>query len=109
MCDFQVKVDNIKAAGYKGLIVFNRTGEDGCETLVNMLAVRTSRRSSCRARTASGSSASSPLAGYTCETDGDGRWDADARRPGRAGGHLGEFDGWGYTHMYKTDLTEGRR
>ena len=38
VCDFQVKLDNIAAAGYKGLIVFNRTGEDGCETLVSMLA-----------------------------------------------------------------------
>ena len=39
MCDFQVKLDNIEAAGYTGLIVFNRTGVDGCETLVSMLAV----------------------------------------------------------------------
>ena len=39
MCDFQVKIDLAKAAGYTSVIVFNRTGEDGCETLVNMLAV----------------------------------------------------------------------
>ena len=38
VCDFQVKLDNIMAAGYKWLVVFNRTGEDGCDTLVNMLA-----------------------------------------------------------------------
>ena len=40
VCDFQVKLDNIVAAGYKGLIVFNRTGVDGCETLVTMLAAQ---------------------------------------------------------------------
>ena len=39
MCDFQVKIDLAKAAGYTSVIVFNRTGADGCETLVNMLAV----------------------------------------------------------------------
>ena len=38
VCDFQVKIDLVKAAGYEGAIVFNRTGEDGCETLVTMLA-----------------------------------------------------------------------
>ena len=39
VCDFQVKIDLAKAAGYTSVIVFNRTGADGCETLVNMLAV----------------------------------------------------------------------
>ena len=62
VCDFQVKLDNIEAAGYVGLIVFNRTGEDGCETLVSMLAESATRRRRCssRARTASDCSGSSP-------------------------------------------------
>ena len=38
VCDFQVKIDLVEAAGYDGAIVFNRTGEDGCETLITMLA-----------------------------------------------------------------------
>ena len=32
VCDFTVKVQLVEAAGFEGAIVFNRTGEDGCET-----------------------------------------------------------------------------
>ncbi len=86
VCDFQVKLDNIEAAGYKGLIVFNRTGEDGCETLVSMLAAsETTRRSSSRARTAS------RLLGVDrrlVHVQRGRHRHGDARRPVRAGGHL---------------------
>lgn len=37
VCDFTVKVQNVEAKGYAGAIVVNRTGVDGCETLVTML------------------------------------------------------------------------
>lgn len=35
---FTEKVENVSGAGYAGGIVFNRTGDDGCETLFTMLA-----------------------------------------------------------------------
>src|SRR5829696_967700 len=73
VCDFQVKLDNIIAAGYSGLIVFNRTGVDGCETLVSMLAasettpaVFVSRKDGFRLLGVE------PGADYTCESDADG-------------------------------------
>ena len=68
VCDFQVKLDNIIAAGYKGLIVFNRTGAD-----------------------ADGGGTSTP-AGPSVPVD-----------------MSAVFDGWGYTHMYKTDLIPGAK
>ena len=105
VCDFQVKLDNIIAAGYSGLIVFNRTGVDGCETLVSMLAasettpaVFVSRQDGFRLLGVE------PPAGYTCNEDGSGT-------PTPAGPSVpvdisAVFDGWGYTHMYKTDLSK---
>jgi hypothetical protein len=108
VCDFQVKLDNIEAAGYKGLIVFNRTGVDGCETLVTMLAASTttpaifvSRKDGFRLLGVE------PGADYTCNEDGTGT-------PTPAGPSVpvdisAVFDGWGYTHMYKTDLTPGAK
>ena len=35
-CSFTEKAQNVQEAGYQGGIVFNRTGEDACEQLVNM-------------------------------------------------------------------------
>jgi hypothetical protein len=108
VCDFQVKLDNIIAAGYKGLIVFNRTGVDGCETLVTMLANSTthpamfvSRKDGFRLLGVE------PGADYTCSQDGTGT-------PTPAGPSVpvdvsAVFDGWGYTHMYKTSLTPGAK
>jgi hypothetical protein len=108
VCDFQVKLDNIEAAGYKGLIVFNRTGVDGCETLVSMLAASqttpamfVSRKDGFRLLGVE------PGTDYTCSSDGSGT-------PTPAGPSVpvdisAVFDGWGYTHMYKTNLTPGAK
>ncbi len=105
VCDFQVKLDNIEAAGYKGLIVFNRTGVDGCETLVTMLAASettpamfVSRQDGFRLLGVE------PGADYTCSTDGSGT--ATPAGPSVPVDISAVFDGWGYTHMYKTDLTK---
>jgi hypothetical protein len=108
VCDFQVKLDNIEAAGYKGLIVFNRTGVDGCETLVTMLAASettpamfVSRQDGFRLLGVE------PGADYTCSTDGSGT--ATPAGPSVPVDISAVFDGWGYTHMYKTDLTKGAK
>ncbi len=108
VCDFQVKLNNIAAAGYKGLIVFNRTGVDGCETLVTMLAasqttpaIFISRKDGFRLLGVE------PGPGYTCNEDGTGT--ATPPGPSVAVDMSAVFDGWGYTHMYRTDLTEGAK
>ncbi len=109
-CDFQVKLDNIEAAGYEGLIVFNRRGTDGCETLVSMLAesattpaIFVSRKDGFRMLGVE------PDASYTCgassETDGT----ATPPGPSVPVDISAVFDGWGYTHMYETNLTEGAK
>ncbi len=108
VCDFQVKLDNIEAAGYKGLIVFNRTGEDGCETLVSMLAasdttpaIFVSRKDGFRLLGVE------PDGAYTCNADGTGT--ATPAGPSVPVNIAAVFDGWGYTHMYKTDLKPGAK
>ncbi|MET0687167.1 MAG: PA domain-containing protein [Solirubrobacteraceae bacterium] len=103
VCDFQVKIDLAKAAGYESVVVFNRTGEDGCETLVNMLAVTdipaifVSRTDGFK------------ILGLSVEA-GEYTCDATAAATGTpAGGPraanpvdiAARFDGWGYTHLYK--------
>jgi PA domain len=111
VCDFQVKLNNVEAVGYKGLIVFNRTGIDGCETLVTMLAssdktpaIFTSRKDGFRLLGVE------PDAGaYTCESDADGGGTATPPGPSVPVDMSAVFDGWGYTHMYKTDLTPGAK
>ncbi|HEX2273145.1 MAG TPA: PA domain-containing protein, partial [Acidimicrobiales bacterium] len=71
VCNFTPKVQNVQAAGYKGAIVFNRTGVDGCEALVSMIveaaipAVFVSRTDGFRILGAS-------LDGYACSEDGSG-------------------------------------
>lgn len=99
VCDFTVKVQNAQAAGYAGAIVFNRTGVDGCETLINMLveadipAVFVSRTDGFRILGQS-------LVGYTCSDTGTGT----AAPPAGTDGHPVDisaiFDGWGYVHQY---------
>ena len=108
VCDFQVKLNNIEAAGYAGLIVFNRTGVDGCETLVTMLAASettpamfVSRKEGFRLLGVE------PDAGYTCATDGSGT--ATPAGPSVPVDVSAVFDGWGYTHMYETDVTKGAK
>jgi hypothetical protein len=109
VCDFQVKLDNIIAAGYAGLIVFNRTGEDGCETLVSMLAsseatpaVFVSRQDGFRLLGVE------PQANYTCSLV-DGTGTATPAGPSVPVDISAVFDGWGYTHMYRTSLTPGAK
>jgi hypothetical protein len=110
ICDFQVKLDNIEAAGYKGLIVFNRTGVDGCETLVSMLAesaktpaIFVSRKDGFRLLGVE------PGSDYTCSTTVDD--DAASTPPGPSVpvDISAVFDGWGYTHMYATNLAAGAK
>jgi hypothetical protein len=109
VCDFQVKLDNIIAAGYKGLIVFNRTGVDGCETLVSMLAasdttpaIFVSRKDGFRLL-----GVEPDAIDYTCAEDGSGT--ATPAGPSVPVDMSAVFDGWGYTHMYRTDLTPGAK
>jgi hypothetical protein len=102
VCNFTPKVQNVQAAGYSGAIVFNRTGEDGCEALVSMLveagipALFVSRTIGFRLLGAS-------LTGYTCSEDGSGTVTPAA--VGAAGSGVdvrAVFDGWGYVHLYDT-------
>ncbi|HET9517104.1 MAG TPA: PA domain-containing protein, partial [Actinoplanes sp.] len=100
-CDFVVKVQNAQAAGYTGVIVFNRTGEDGCETLITMLAeadipaVFVSRTDGFRILGRS-------LTGYTCNEDGTGTA-VGALGPGSPVDISAVFDGWGYVHLYNAN------
>jgi hypothetical protein len=102
VCDFAVKVQNAIDAGYEAVIVFNRTGVDGCETLVNMLlpqepdipAIFVSRTDGFRILGAS-------LNGYTCEESGAGTATPPAG-PAQPVDISAIFDGWGYTHLYST-------
>ena len=108
VCDFQVKLDNIEAAGYKGLIVFNRTGVDGCETLVTMLAASETTPAMFVSRTDGFRLLGvEPGPDYTCNADGSGT--ATPPGPSVPVDVSAVFDGWGYTHMYETDLTEGAK
>jgi hypothetical protein len=101
VCDFTVKVQNVEAAGYEGAIVFNRTGVDGCETLISMLAeagipaLFVSRSDGFRILGAS-------LDGYTC-SDGEDASGTAAPAAGTDGSTVNieaEFDGWGYVHLF---------
>ncbi len=99
VCNFTPKVQNAEAAGYKAAVVFNRTGVDGCETLINMIveagipALFVSRTDGFRILGAS-------LEGYTCSENGSG---TPAPPVGTTGATLdlkGVFDGWGYIHLF---------
>jgi hypothetical protein len=98
VCDFTVKVQLAQAAGYVGAIVFNRTGVDGCDTLISMLveagipAVFVSRTDGFRILGRS-------LDGYTCAEDGTGT-PAGAVGPASTVDISAVFDGWGYVHLY---------
>jgi len=110
ICDFQVKLNNIEAAGYTGLIVFNRTGPDGCETLINMLAesdktpaIFVSRKDGFRLLGVE------PGPDYSCSTTVDDNAASTPPGPSVPVDISATFDGWGYTHMYRTDLTQGAK
>jgi len=100
VCDFTVKVQNVEAAGYDAAIVFNRTGEDGCETAINMLveagipAVFVSRTDGFRILTGT------VPAGYTCSEDGSGTAAPAVGTNGQIVDIHAIFDGWGYVHLY---------
>lgn len=101
VCDFTVKARIVEAAGYDGAIVFNRTGTDGCETLVSMLveagipAVFVSRTDGFRILTGGVPS------GYTCDASGAGTVVPTAvGAAGQAVDIRAVFDGWGYVHLY---------
>ena len=109
VCDFQVKVDLAKAAGYTSVIVFNRTGEDGCETLVNMLAV-TDIPAIFVSRTDGFRILGQSLAGYTCDsTAAAGGTPTPAPGPAQPVNISAKFDGWGYTHMYKATPNSAKK
>ncbi|HEV3000021.1 MAG TPA: PA domain-containing protein [Solirubrobacteraceae bacterium] len=100
VCDFTVKVQNVQAAGYSSAIVFNRTGIDGCETLISMLveagipAVFVSRTDGFRILTGS------VPAGYTCDESGAGTAAPAVGTDGQTVDIRAVFDGWGYVHQY---------
>ena len=102
VCNFEPKVQNVHAAGYDGAIVFNRTGEDGCETLVTMLvtadipAIFVSRTDGFRILGV-------PLDGYTCSLDGSGTATPAAGLDGSAIDIRAVFDGWGYIHLFDAE------
>lgn len=99
VCDFTVKVQTVEAAGYAGAVIFNRTGEDGCETMITMLAeggipaVFVSRTDGFRVLGAS-------LAGYTCSLDGSGTAAPAVGTDGSTVDLNTVFDGWGYIHLF---------
>ncbi|HEX2063623.1 MAG TPA: PA domain-containing protein, partial [Acidimicrobiales bacterium] len=99
VCNFTPKVQNVQAAGYSGAIVFNRTGVDGCEALINMLveadipALFVSRTNGFRILGAS-------LDGYTCSEDGSGTLAPPVGTAGSTVDVKATFDGWGYVHLF---------
>ena len=106
VCDFTVKVQLAEAAGYDGAIVFNRTGVDGCETLVSMLveagipAVFVSRTDGFRIVTGG------VPAGYTCDNVGGTPIGAAVGTDGQDVNIEAVFDGWGYVHLYDADTMQ---
>lgn len=92
-------------AGYTGAIVSNRTGVDGCETLISMLveagipAIFVSRTDGFRILGAS-------LDGYTCSEDGSGTLAPAAGTIGSTVDVKATFDGWGYIHLFDTKTFE---
>jgi len=108
VCDFTVKVQNAEAAGYSGAIVFNRTGEDGCEALISMLAeanipaVFVSRTDGFRILTGG------VPAGYTCDDSAaaGGTAAPPAGTDGQTVDIKAVFDGWGYVHLYDANTMQ---
>jgi hypothetical protein len=102
VCDFQVKVQLAQDAGYAGAIVFNRTGVDGCDTLISMLvdadipAVFVSRTDGFRIVTGEVPD------GYTCDDGGGTPIGAAVGTVGQDVDIKAVFDGWGYVHLYDT-------
>lgn len=106
VCDFNVKVQTADQLGYAGAIVFNRTGVDGCDTLVSMLvqadipAVFVSRTDGFRILTGG------VPAGYECSDAGGTAVPTATGASGQAVDIKAVFDGWGYVHLYSTTPDE---
>ena len=90
--------------------MFNRRGTDGCETLVSMLAasddtpaIFVSRKDGFRLLGVE------PDASYTCGTASETDGTNTPAGPSVPVDISAVFDGWGYTHMYKTNLTAGAK
>jgi hypothetical protein len=103
VCDFTVKVQNAQAAGYEGAIVFNRTGVDGCEALLTMLAtadipaVFVSRTDGFRILTGG------VPGDYTCDDAGGTAIPTAVGATGQDVDVKAVFDGWGYVHLYDAE------
>lgn len=94
-CSFQVKLDNITAAGYSAGIVFNNTV--GCDGLVTMAATGTIPYVFV-SRTTGLQLLDQPLSADVCTqpTPSDGVGQASTIRS--------VFDGWGYVRLFQTDI-----
>ena len=91
------------------VIVFNRTGEDGCETLVNMLAV-TDIPAIFVSRTDGFRILGAVARRLHVRQHRGGRWDADAAPgPAQPVNISAKFDGWGYTHMYRATPNSAKK
>ncbi|MDH6236752.1 PA domain-containing protein [Cryobacterium sp. CG_9.6] len=105
VCDFATKVSNVEARGYLGAIVYNRTGDGGCEALVSMLvtagipAVFVSRSDGFRIL-------GGLPAGYTCDVSGAGTAAPPVGTDGQTVDVKAVFDGWGYVHLYDANTME---
>ena len=104
VCDFTVKAQNAEAKGYDGAIIFNRTGEDGCEALLTPIidagipSMFVSRTDGFKILTGG------VPAGYTCSTDGSGT--VAPTGPGKAVDVRAVFDGWGYVHQFNASTMQ---
>jgi len=105
VCDFQVKYDNVVAAGgYEALIVFNREqgAADGCDTLINMLMTGDTLPAFFVARRVGFDFFDAPYVHATCIA-GDGTQTAPVT-VGTVGDSVSLesiFDGWGYVHLFE--------
>lgn len=99
VCNFTPKVQNVQAAGYAGAIIFNRTGVDGCEALINML-VEAGIPAVFVARTVGFRILGASLDGYSCAEDGSGTAAPPAATDGATVDIKAVFDGWGYVHLF---------
>jgi len=95
----------VEATGYLGAIVFNRTGVNGCETLVSMQvaagipAVFVSRTDGFRIL-------GGLPAEYSCNASGAGTAAPSVGTDGQTVDIKVVFAGWGYVHLYDANTME---
>jgi hypothetical protein len=107
VCTFTEKVQHVEAAGYQGAVVFNRTGVDGCETLISM-SVEAGIPAAFVSRTDGFRILGASLAGYTCSAAADAAG-TSAPAVGTDGATIDVkaiFDGWGYVHLFNANTFE---